>query len=972
MGFIKTTLVAALLVIIHEVNGAVQLQELRESGVLKQVIVENNYLRVKIIRKGGRVISFYNKQRNVEMTVSGNAPFDGVCKTRDWILHNNEPHSVNYELKILKNSPEKVVIEASRNLKTAALTGCLLTKRYMLTTGVARLDVTDKIKCQEKRALFQLNSHNQFSMKAFSDKGLMFYSPSKHGMVCFSSKQANINSNNIVYDVSAPWMAVIGNNTNNGVAVLAHNIKTLDAMFAWAGTNTFTIEPIFSKTTLQPVAEADIAEFSYSLIPLHGLPAINYLNDNLAFNVKMKKDNALLTAYFPAYQGEATIKIIKADKTISEKTLNIKAGSTTEISFTPTTEIGPYTIVISKVDREIRTQFNLPIETAPSYMSPDTQIKKEQAITINGFYYYYDTLWLSSDIWTNIAFGLNGNFADKKNFRLVLELPATINIRPIGKVKYESQSIKKDGQPWKKHIIYAGRKATYFSAVTMLFRVDTTFKGPVKAKLQTVWDGGELPAETVTIKSVSLPVKMPQLKTLQLGIHTNTKTLDAWPNYLDDLQKLGVNFVEIWDWPAATILTKHLGNGVYDDYVQAMNKKGIEVSMECSTPFESAHRVLKKIPFYYKGAQTLFHPEKKANPFDVEDAKIVTINGRKLDNICPSYRGPYYDKVLDMVKSAIDYGVSNIQYDEETYAKGAIICFCDRCKTKFNDYLAKNHPELTYIDPTVFEQTPAKYKELDEAWWQFKTDQVADVYKAIKQTMNEYKNPENKKRKLLVYVDASVGEGRYGAISTRLTDYAKLAKHVDCLIPMVYTVNSEVVGDCVANTQKAVKGQADAAVALSPNRAYELHRVISQNFPSLETVRYQIIEAFFAGGRLVHFWAPYCTLKGAGSFREIANAVKTVAPVEDILVDGHPDKTVKSSNSELRIRAIRSNDSIAIMVGEYSDDIINTTITCPVQKPSNVVDTATGKTIAQINTAHPTFKLKLASDRVRVLLVQPK
>ena len=952
-------------------QAGVRVQETREAGVLKQIVLENAVLRVRIIRKGGRVISLFDKTRNVELAVSGNAPFDGVCKTREWTWHNSETHSVNYALKVVGKSPEKATVEAVRNLKTAALAGCRLTKRYTLGAGVARLDVADIVQCLDERTSFQLNAHNLFSLKTFSDEGTVFYAPSKRGMVRFSSTEASRNRSNLVYDMAAPWMAAVAGDTGLGAAVLVRNLKSLDAMFAWAGTNSFTIEPIFSETALRPVAEADICEFAYSLIPLHGLSAVDYLSENLVYNVEKQDKNASLTAYFPVSLGEVSIKIMKDENCLSERILHAKAGSCVKIAFAPAEGKGPHTLVISGTGREIRSTFDIHPDGKRSFISPDTKIKKREVTGLNGYYYYYDDLWLSPDVWTYVTFGLKGDFSKKKNLRLALEVPSGVQVRHLGKVRYENELVKKNGETWAKHLFYAGRTKTYFSAVGMLLRTDRSLKGPVEARLTTAWDDGGLSPETTTIRAVSFPEKMPQLKRLRIGLSCRPSILRDWPDFAGDMRRTGVNFLELWDWPAATILTNHLGNGVYSDLVETMRAEGIDASMESSTPFESAHRVLSKKKFYYDGAQTLFHPERKANPFDVEEAKIVTLAGERMNNVCPSYRGPYYDKVLDMVKSVVDYGAPNIQYDEETYGQGAIICFCGRCKREFKDHLAQKHPDLAYIDPMVFEKTPGEYPRLDEAWWQFKTDQVAGVYQGIRNTLNEYADGKGKTMKIYVYVAASIGEGRYGAIRQRLTDYAKLAKHVDCLLPMVYTANAEMVGDIVAKTKTTVADEADAGVALAPNRSYELHRVAAQDFPSLETTRHQILEAFFAGGRLVHFWAPYATLKGAGSFREIAEAVRAMAPIEDVLLEGLIDKTVKSSNSEVRIRAFRDADQVAILASEYSDDLLSMIITCPVKRHSKVLDTHSGEIIAEITPESPRFTLKLDTNRARVLLIEP-
>ena len=952
-------------------ESGVVVRKTMSGDLLKEVVVENDTLRVRIIRKGGRVISFYDKSQKMELSVSGNGAFDGICKTRDWKWHNSEPHSANYALKIVEETPAKVVVEASRDIKSGALAGCRLTKRYTLSRGVDRLDAVDMVRCLEKRVSFQLNSHNLFSLKTFTSHGMTFYIPSKRGMVRFTSSEAAGNGNNIVYDVSAPWIAAVAPDTGRGVALVAGNIKTLNAMFAWAGSRAFTIEPVFTETSLRSEIGTNTRKFSYSIIPLKGLSSVDGVSANLAYNVTSKNGKSVLTAYFPLSLGASSLKISQSGKCLAKTEMVLKAGSVVQIEFSPVTSGGKCALAVNGKTRGIRAEFTAPSDKKRIFFPPDTKIKKNEVSGIKGYYYYYDDLWISSDVWTNISFGLKGDFRKKKNLRLVVEVPPGIEMKNLRREKFEKKSIKKNGKDWIRYSIYAGRTKTYFSAVPLLLKAEKKFAKPTNATIATVWDGGELPAKNLTIRFASFPGDAPKLKTLQIGFSGGSYLYRNWPNICGDLKKTGINFIEIWDWPDSTLMAAHKGDGSYSDLIEMMHSKGIDTSFEFGCVYGPGHKVLAKSKYQYQGAQILFHPKKRKNPIDVEDAKAVTISGKKKLVVCPSYRGPLYDKAMDMVKSAVDYGARNLHYDEEQYGQGASICFCERCKKKFKEYLKANHPKLKYVDPMLFEKKPSEYPKLDEAWWQFKTDNVADMYKGIRETLDTYNGGKAKNAKIYVYVSASAGEGRYGAIVQRLTDYAKIGKYVDVLLPMIYTADPAMIGNIAVKGKKAAGAGVQLGTALAPNRSYELYRVEGNDFPPIDAARYQILETFFAGGRMVHFWAPYATLKGAGSFREIRKAVETIAPVEEILADGKQDQTLKSSNSDIRIRAFRLKNQVAILAAEYGNDALKTTITCPVSVKSIVIDARSGKTIAEITPVASSFPLTLETDRARVLWVKP-
>jgi len=138
-----------------------------------------------------------------------------------------------------------------------------------------------------------------------------------------------------------------------------------------------------------------------------------------------------------------------------------------------------------------------------------------------------------------------------------------------------------------------------------------------------------------------------------------------------------------------------------------------------------------------------------------------------------------------------------------------------------------------------------------------------------------------------------------------------------------------------------------------------------------EALRCAMLECFLNGARGIHFWSGrYWDAEYLLAYNQ---AVRAVAPIEDIIVDGKLYDGAKVA-APARVSGMINGNDVALLVGEYyghGPATVNVTLTAPAAGP--VVDTETDEKIGSIG-AGPGQKIavKLDGHRSRVLWIRPR
>ncbi|MFA6723288.1 MAG: hypothetical protein WCS95_01300 [Lentisphaeria bacterium] len=927
----------------------------------QSVILENDFVRIRINERGGRISQFYLKEADYDFCSDDGSVFSGLGKIRDVYYNNIETLTGRHRLELESSSPERLTVKATYLAHSGNLAGLEISRSYTLREDSTFLDCRILLKCLEQESELQINLHSLFPIDPENNEVYHFI-PSKRGLASFSQNQALLQKMNLCMDPAQPWCAFIDRKKLCGMALLAKNLEQLEGMFVWASANNFTLELNFNNLKLRPVAAADEWEAEFRLAPLQGLSQINQLGNSGAFS--WQSDGALLEAKFMAFtSGSANFRVRQAAHTLAEDRFDMqKPNQVASLQWESGRQAEEYHLEWDAQSYVSTATMSLKKEQveSPSLLQ---SLPKKELHGPSGFYYYYPELWLSQEGQTSLAFGLRGDFRKHQDLRFAIDLPPGVQL-PYSRAEILAESeLELEGKPYHRVEIQSFRKNSYTNAVMLNLLLDSKFEEGSRLFIQALWKDGS--QEPLAIKLRQAPQLLEigsGLRHFKIGIHDDLPS-DSWPPF----SRIGINVFMLSSWDAPLMLYDYKGKGYLQKQVDDIKAAGLFPIYGYPSPYNHIGRVLQKMEPYYGGAGTLFHPEKSYQPLDLEQARAVNIHGKKVNMPCPSFHGPLLAKAEDALKSVLDYGFEHMCYDEEMWSSGSTVCYCEKCQKGFADYLRAHSPSLAYVDPAQATLNPDKYPRQLDAWWEYKTDMVAEIYRSLRRVIDTYENKGGEKRQVWVWVDCSVGEGRYGAITQRLTDYAKLGRYVDLLLPMVYSANAEDVAKVIANGRKALEGSnAHIAAGLSPNRSYEYHRVLSGNLAPEDAMRQQLLESFFNGAQAAVVWSWKAALRGALDYHKINQAVYMLLPVEDILYKGElVEGLVECDNPEIKLSVWRYQDKLAVFLRNYEPETLRARLKLP-QFYSKLTDTLSRESFSASNNLELVFQ----KDRVKVFLVE--
>ncbi len=821
-------------------------------------VLENDYLKAVISERGGKVISLIEKSTGKEL-VKSEGTFGGAGKTVDVLFQNVESLALKYKLSRSGDDTVTAVAE----LRQSTMEGMVLTHTFKLAKNQAALQCGASLVSKKKENNFALKFHNMLALPEDS----VFTLPAKSGYAEVPSERAKMDRLSLVNEIGQPWISALGAKSGRGVALYVNTPHQLRNMFQWACE---TMEATFSQISLKPVAEADEWGASITLIPFAGKGRVVSVAPDTVFTLDGKKG----TIYFVQSLGACNATL--DGKAIGK--LDAKAGSTWNF------QANGKKLTLASANRQITIDIPAEWKTAKAV----TKLPKPQAVGVNGYYYHYPEMWISDEIDAEVHFGLRGDFNKRKNFRLVVALPKGVELIDAKDTLKDIGEGTVKGKTFHCIEIYGTRRVNYSSAIEqVLFRIGEGFQDGCTGYVYAIWDGGQQePYPIIFKKTPKLPDIGKGLKhyTIGLGSKTN-RPVPQW-------RKCGVNSYAFYDYLVPNFIQSLREPDFYAKRLKEAEAAGLECSIEMGAIFSRYGDVLRK--HFIKEHGTIFLPEKKVYELNPKDFQAINMDGKPVGFICPSYRGPYFEKTLDMIRVSKYYGFKSITFDDEDWAEGNTLCHCPRCLEKFG-------------------KDPAKYPQ---EWLEFKTDQVQDMYRLMREAMGED----------VVFSTWLDNGAPTKSITHRLSDYRKIGKYVDYIRPMLYTADSANVGVRARVIADLLKGtRAKLVMGLSPDRVYEYYRVASRNYASPNVMREQVLESIFNGAVGVHVWNHFYGMRGALGFYNIARAVQDLMPVEDIIFYGKSVE-IPSSNPDVKVTAYEYKGEYAIFARNYDRDVVKTTI----------------------------------------------
>ena len=951
---ITSTVLALLLAVFCSAAGELKFSE--KSGIYT---VEHPAFSCAVSSTGGKIISFIDRRTNKEIVDSSSTQTGGMGKTNESLLRDISPQFGEYTIKAAASGKKQLTLTAEWEGSRAAFKGIKIIRQFEFDSRKNYIKVTENIQAVSNTAEFMLQCHN--TLQSDNLENAVFYSRNAEGAVRFSMSDLSINSTQVVIDPAVPWFGYV--NGNNGLAFVFEKSNLLNHCFAWfSKTSKMLVTAVtLNKFDVAPVAERDIWHTSYCIVPFVGTGELLHADNTLTVCGKSAGSKTQMSVYLS--ESAAKGEVYAADKNNRVlASVPVKAGQNL------------YNLEFKSLKEQIFVGFrggNGEVKAAvpgdiksikflkASRKLPKTSIKGGT----EGNYYYYKELYLSREMPVWVAFGMRGDFRKKKNLRFGLLLPPEVKyVDSAPRPKLGEQRVVVDGIPMIRHELEVFRSINSSTAKEIALQLT----GPVTDKsfigLQAFWKGGEQKLHKIKVLEIAkLPELERPLKHFSIGLEFR-RGLDNWP-----IEKAGFNF--LMQPRVEQELENHKGDGFYAEQISKLNQRGIRAAMSFLGPYKPT-AVLLNQGKARKVAGTLLHPQKHYKEIDFSEFAAININGKPAAGsknymlVCPGAmtRGRYAEKTLDIFKTAIDYGFDHFVVDEEHWAFGSSICFCKNCIAEFNKR-CKN-AGLKIVDLKIVALNEKKYPAQFDIWWDMKTDQVAEIYKQIRHTIDNYR-PNGKKRTLSLWVDrrTSLNSKRYSAIENRLSDYRKLAKYADALIPMCYEADSEIIRKTASVCSELIKGcRARLIMGISPNRFYEYNRVLTQDFAGVDALEQQILESCFSGAAGIMIWAPYSGLRGANGMLNTARAIKRILPVEDILYFGK-DVKIACSNPAVTVTAREYKGQIALFLRNYSEKTMEAEITLP-GNIKTVIDTFSGKEVKE-----PKFKF-VGSQRIHTLLLK--
>ncbi len=909
-----------------------------------------------IIATGGQIKSFVEKRNNREL-VRYSLQSGGIGKIKEIIFRDLQPMVCDYDLSAEKSADGKLVVTAVWQGTKAVFKGIRVIRKFTFDPKCSYVTVQETFQAiSEAKDIFP-QFHTSLNAAGLEKGNTVYSFFNANGPVNFTHQDVRRFMQQVTTDPVQPWFGYLNDDMQGGFALAFERAQNIETAFAWSDNKLMTMVANYRQVSVAPVAERDVWHTTYYLMPFQGEGKLLHASTDLIVSGRKVGKKSKVAVFLPETVDDGKVFVEANGKVLAQK--DIKAGNrlyTLEFAEMP----GKVKAGYRSSKSSCHTLIDGVIAAGSREKASKRLVQRKFSGGMEGAYYYYKEMYVSRDPhWTTI--GLRGNFARYKDLRLRIYLPETVEIPQfIPQNNLLTGKAELDGVKMRYYEVTPWRRTTNGAAIDFSIKLNGKLPENAFMALQMRRKGWEQKPEKVKLVAVEdIPALDGRLKHFSLGMEFR-RGVDSWP-----IEKYGFNRLML-PRKESHFFEAPVNDTFYKDTVSALAKRNISLTVSFMGPFRYFHiiRNNKTAKTALKQAGVTYLPVKKTEDIDMKDYWAVNSEGQRIAMFCPGgvTRGRYLEKTLETFKIGIDYGIDNFTTDEEHWGNGAAICFCKFCQEEFSK--RQKAAGLEVVDMKTVAGNERKYPAHTELWWNMKTDQVAELYKHIRNVLDTYK-PNGRKRTLSVWVDrrANPTEKVYNAIANRLSDYRKLSRYIDELLPMCYEADENIIIATTRNTSSLVDGvTCKLIMGLSPCRYYEYFRVMNQDFAPRKGFEHQILETFFNGGKGVMVWAPASGLRGAFDMRNAALAVKRTLPIEEILYFGK-EVSVKCDNPAVKVTAVEYKGKIAVFLRNYSAK----TVECTLDMPGNMksaVDTLTGKKLDSLK-----FKFE-GENRIHTLLLQ--
>ena len=521
-----------------------------------------------------------------------------------------------------------------------------------------------------------------------------------------------------------------------------------------------------------------------------------------------------------------------------------------------------------------------------------------------------------------------------------------IDLNPAGNWKTP------DGKDYRLYHAVPGPRAAKYTFVWQLNK-PLPEGTPMTAYYWGTWSKGKQEPRKLAVEVVHLPEitgfqKLPVYWSMPGDFYAMLPTFDF-------IKKMGVNYIDIWTYLNPDESEWGSGN------LAAIRPKARAAG-------------LGEIGWIQ---EWWWHNGRKAD----DGAAVMTDGSRNTAQLCPSYRGEWYQKLLQQGRMLIDRGIVFHSTDPEMYSQGDKLCCCDRCTEAFRKDLAEKLPGKTFTTLAELAAHPESDREVFDLWRDFKCRQYASFFGDYRREMERYmteKGLDPKDFRFMIYSSYHRSfPGMYEhenykdswTYNNGLEDPAHFIGIFDILAPMSYM---EVYANY--NPYDMLTTWKDTVVQRRiTGDKIDVAPILSTGYPfayafdcdiNAEMLKYELLEAMAGGARGFGFWGE-CPLD-AKDMKSIAEVVGMLAPYEELLLTSRPEDWQNAADNAM-VKVLASPRGRLVLVSEYSRDTRTVKVRIPEGCAGSIRDLQTGEMLPAAQDG--TFETKLDSNRAKLFYI---
>ena len=479
----------------------------------------------------------------------------------------------------------------------------------------------------------------------------------------------------------------------------------------------------------------------------------------------------------------------------------------------------------------------------------------------------------------------------------------------IRRVGIDEADVEED--PQAKRTRYTWRLSTKDPADKVFGRLYMTGRpedgGPTDLVCSLEWGKDKGPELRIPIEVLDVPPQPVIPKRLMTSLSWwSLEGTRGWPRWQEAFQHIGLNTVPVFGGWLDPEDTEAIG------FVSAVRDAGYRIQVIDST----WHRMLSRNP-----DESEFYCQ-----FGDES------HGSKL---CPSYRGHLYRQELKRVATVVKLvkpGVLTCDIELWGWRGPTDAPNCTRCQA---DKVASGI-------------------ETWEAWQLAKGEEMCkDLHAAVQEAVASSGGPP---------CEMGVYDFRPGKDYNFFWPFDRLyPEYLQSSQVSTYTPldpdHIEMVGDEIRH-DRSLLPKNDQLPWITPGDA--------GTFPG-DSFYHALLECFCNGSRGVNFWSS--RVWDAELLVSYARAIRAIAPVEDIIVDGKP--LLPEIDGAGRVSGMALNDEIVLLVADYHGESSGeVAVRLDLEKPSRVTDLDTKQVLVQLEKGPQVLRVPLEGARARILHIR--